>query len=144
MLDPDFSFSIANGAALPGWLALAASPPRTRSAGTVRRITGCWLPLALLYVALLVAHAGGPGGFGSLQQVQLLFQKPGVLAAGWVHYLAFDLFVGSWIAERAAALRWPHVLTVPVLLLTFIFGPTGLLAYALLMGARRLRARSAA
>ncbi len=102
------------------------------------------LALAVLYVALLAVHAGGPGGFGSLQQVQLLFQQPGVLAAGWVHYLAFDLFVGGWIAERAAALQWPHVLTMPVLLLTFLLGPAGLLAYALLRGAARLRSRGAA
>ncbi len=40
MLDPDFSFSAANTAALMGWLALAASPPRARWAVSVRTLTG--------------------------------------------------------------------------------------------------------
>jgi hypothetical protein len=55
-----------------------------------------------------------------------------LLAAGWLHYLAFDLFVGAWIAERAGALGIPHLLVLPLLLLTFLFGPAGLLAFALL------------
>jgi hypothetical protein len=62
---------------------------------------------------------------------------PGLLAAGWVHYLAFDLFVGAWIAERGAALGLPHWQLVPVLLLTFMFGPAGLLAFILLRALRR-------
>lgn len=142
MLDPDKTFQVANGVALLGWLALAASPPSARWAPAARRWAGWWLPLglAVLYVALLAVHARGQGGFGSLAQVQLLFAVPGVLTAGWVHFLAFDLFVGGWIAERAAAQRWHHLLTVPVLLLTFMFGPAGLLAFALLQGAARLRA----
>ena len=57
---------------------------------------------------------------------------PGALTAGWVHYLAFDLFVGGWIATRAAETGMHHALLVPVLLLTFLFGPAGLLLFALL------------
>jgi hypothetical protein len=145
MLDPDTTFQFANALALLGWLALAVSPPVARWSGAVRRTTGLWLPLAfaVLYLALLAVHARGQGGFGSLAQVRALFEVPGVLTAGWVHYLAFDLFVGSWIAGRAAQLGWPHLLTVPVLLLTFMFGPAGLLAYAVLRGAGRLLARGA-
>ena len=47
----------------------------------------------------------GPGGFGSLAEVRQLFERPGLLAAGWLHYLAFDLFVGTWIARDAAQAR---------------------------------------
>ncbi len=142
MLDPDRTFQVANSVALLGWLALAASPPQARWAPAARRAAGWWLPLALavLYAALLAVHARGQGGFGSLAQVQALFAVPGVLTAGWVHFLAFDLFVGGWIAGRAAELGWTHWLTVPVLLLTFLFGPAGLLAYAVLNGAAPWRA----
>ena len=80
----------------------------------------------------MATHLGADGGFGSVAQVQRLFAVPGLLVAGWLHYLAFDLFVGSWIAGGAAALRIPHAIVVGLLLLTFMFGPAGLLAYAAL------------
>jgi hypothetical protein len=134
LLDPDRVFGLANAAALLGWLALACSPSRAAWAPQVRRITGRWLPLALalLYLAMLATHWRGEGGFGSLTEVQALFAVPGALVAGWVHYLAFDLFVGTWVAERAAQVQMPHALLLPVLLLTFLLGPLGLLGFALL------------
>lgn len=133
LLDPQLHFGAGNALALAGWLALAASPPSRRWAPAVWAFTGRVLPLllALAYGALLVAHRG-PGGFGSLAQVRQLFDQPGLLAAGWLHYLAFDLFVGTWIARRAGALGIPHVLVLPCLLLTFLFGPLGLLCFACL------------
>ena len=134
LLDPDLVFKLANTTALLAWLALACSPSGVAWAPAVRRVTGRWLPLALavLYLAMLATHWRGQGGFGSIAEVRALFDVPGALVAGWVHYLAFDLFVGGWIAERAAALQMPHLLLLPVLLLTFMFGPLGLLAFALL------------
>lgn len=138
-LDPDLMFRLANSAALLAWLALLLSPGSSRRAPRVRQAVGVWLPLvfSVLYLALLAVHWRGQGGFGSIAQVRALFEVPGALVAGWVHYLAFDLFVGAWIAQRAAALQWPHLLVVPVLVLTFMFGPLGLLAYALVCTARR-------
>lgn len=134
---PDAIFDIAGALAASGWLALVLSPARSRWSGHARRYAGCVIPLLLagVYVALVVRH-WGPGGFGSLAEVRALFDVPGLLLAGWLHYLAFDLFVGAWIAERAGAAGWPHVLLVPLYLLTFLFGPAGLLAFALLRAAR--------
>lgn len=139
MLDPDTVFRIANAAALLGWIALILSPARRRWTPWVWRLAGRALPLALsaLYVALLAVHWRGQGGFGSVAEVRALFDVPGALVAGWVHYLAFDLFVGAWIAQRAAALGLPHWQLLPVLLLTFLFGPAGLLAFMLLRAWRR-------
>jgi hypothetical protein len=31
-----------------------------------------------------------------LSAVAMLFSNPWLLLAGWTHYLAFDLFIGSW------------------------------------------------
>jgi hypothetical protein len=139
MLDPDTVFRLANTAALLAWIALILSPPRRRWTPWVWRIAGRALPLALsgLYVALLAVHWRGQGGFGSIAEVRALFDVPGALVAGWVHYLAFDLFVGAWIAQRAAALGLPHWQVLPVLVLTFLFGPAGLLAFVLLRAWRR-------
>jgi len=55
----------------------------------------------------LPALRDAPGGFGSLADVKLLFGKDELLLAGWVHYLAFDLFIGAWRARFAAARHPP-------------------------------------
>ena len=137
LLDPDRIFSLGGAFASAAWLALALSPHGSRWAARVRAWAGLFVPLALavVYVLLFAVHGMGEGGYGSLAEVRRLFDQPGLLAAGWLHYLAFDLFVGAWIAERAGALGMPHLLVLPLLLLTFLFGPAGLLAFALLRGA---------
>lgn len=127
-------FSLSSGTALFSWLALAASPHSARWAPRVRLIAGRAVPLlfAILYVTLFATAGMGDGGYDSLASVQRLFGVPGLLLAGWLHYLAFDLFVGAWIADRAGALGMPHLAVLPLLGLTFLFGPAGLLAFALL------------
>jgi hypothetical protein len=137
--DPDTVFALANGAALPAWIALAASPPSAAWTRWTWRVTGTLLPLAYaaVYAWMLAAHWPSGGGFGSVAEVRALFDAPGALVAGWIHYLAFDLFVGTWIARRAAQLGLPHLAIVPVLALTFLFGPVGLLAFFGLRAAMR-------
>ena len=104
-------------------------------------IVSGWVIPALfagLYVVIIAATWGrSPGGFSSLSEVALLFQSPWLLLAGWVHYLAFDLLVGSWMVRDARRRGIAHLLVVPLLLLTFMFGPAGWLAYLLLRAARR-------
>ena len=79
---------------------------------------------------LMVTHFGNAtGGFGSLAGVAQLFDNEYLLLAGWVHFLAFDLFVGAWEVRDARRLSLRHVLVVPCLILTFMLGPVGLLAY---------------
>ena len=136
-VNPEFAFSAANSVALLCWLALVASPASVRWAALVWIITGRAMPLAFaaVYAALLLATEPTGGNFNSLAGVQKLFSSPHALTAGWVHYLAFDLFVGTWIAQRAAALRLPHWQVLPVLALTFLFGPLG---YASFVGLRAL------
>lgn len=134
---PDLHFGAGNTLALACWVALALSPPTRRWAPAVWAVTGRAVPLllALAYLGLLVVHRG-PGGFGSLAQVRQLFDQPGLLAAGWLHYLAFDLFVGTWMARRAGQLGLGHAWVLPCLLLTFLFGPLGLLAFFLVCALR--------
>lgn len=139
---PDLVFGLGNAIALLGWLALAASPPKRSWAPRVWQLTGMAIPLvfALVYLLMLIGH-WGPGGFGSLAEVRQLFDRPGLLAAGWLHYLAFDLFVGTWIARRAGELGIAHLAVLPLLALTFLFGPAGLLAFATLRALLRRPAR---
>jgi ABA4-like protein len=124
-------FSIANSAALLGWLILVVLGPKRWAAPL---ITGAILPLmfAVLYAGLILAHWGeSKGGFGSLAGVATLFSNQWLLLAGWVHYLAFDLFIGSWQVRDARQKGIPHLAVIPSLILTFLFGPTGLLLYFL-------------
>lgn len=140
---PEQIFQAGSALAMLGWLALAVSPAGARWTPLARRFAGRWVPLvlAVVYVALFARHGMGDGGYGSLAEVQRLLAVPGVLTAGWLHYLAFDLFVGAWISERAASLGLPHWALLPLLALTFLFGPAGLLAWAALRAAHALWSR---
>ena len=140
---PDFIFRVANALAAVAWIALAASLWMPRHAPRLRLFAGRAVPLALavVYVLLFASHGMGGGGFDSLAAVQRLLAVPALLTAGWLHYLAFDLFVGAWIAEQAGVLVLPPWLVLPVLALTFLFGPAGLLAFVLL---RRVLQRGSA
>jgi hypothetical protein len=134
-------FSLASAAVLPGW-ALLVLVPRWR--WTARLVGPVLIPalLSLLYLYLLAARwAILAGGFASLATVRRLFDDPAVLLAGWVHYLAFDLFIGSWEVRDAQRLALPHLLVVPCLLLTLLFGPVGFLSYLVLRGSLRRRLR---
>ena len=135
---PDAVFAAANSFAALAWLVLLLTPGSARWAPRVWFVCGRVVPLlfSVGYVALFAAYWRGEGGFGSPADVRALFDVPGALVAGWLHYLAFDLFVGTWIARRAAAIALPHAVVAPLLLLTFLLGPTGYLAFVLIRAAR--------
>lgn len=136
-MTPEQVFQIVNLMAVVGWLLLATLPRRAWvSKGTA---AGVIPTLALVYVGLIVLHwRGAQGGFGSLEEVARLFSNPWLLVAGWVHYLAFDLFVGSWVVRDARSRGIPHWLVLPCLFFTFMFGPAGWLLYMALRLGRAL------
>lgn len=136
-------FSAMNLLALGGWLLLALAP--LRRAALVTGARGVAAVLSLAYAILIVrglAGAGGPGGggFDSLAGVMILLSTPAAMLPAWIHYLAFDLWVGTWQVEDAPKAGVPHWLLLPVMLLTFMFGPAGLLAYLIVRTvAKRLK-----
>jgi hypothetical protein len=143
-MSPDVIFKIASTSALCGWFVLLLSPfiPKWSD-----RIAGLWLPLALsvVYSGLILVNWGGKeGGFDTLANVILLFKNPQVVLAGWIHYLAFDLFVGAWETRTARAEGIPFLLVVPCLFLTLMFGPAGFLLFSALRAARGAIAQSQA
>lgn len=122
-------FSVCSTFAMLGWLLLVVAP---RWRWTERLVvSGAWsLLLSLIYLVLIAIHfPGSEGGFGSLAEVRQLFTVDALLLAGWVHYLAFDLLVGALEVRQAKEFGLPHLLLVPVLLLTFFLGPIGLLGF---------------
>src|SRR3546814_19855102 len=67
--------------------------------------------------------------FTSLAGVMALFATKGGMLVGWVHYLAFDLFAGMWIARDDAQKGFSRLVQFPFLVLTLLAGPVGLLAW---------------
>lgn len=135
-MSPDSIFPIANMTAVAGWVALLASPfiPRLSDAIASSAIP---LLLSVAYAGLILAFwNGAEGGFDTLANVELLFQTREMLLAGWLHYLAFDLFVGAWIARTARAGGVSFILVVPCLALTFLFGPVGFLVFSAIRAVR--------
>ena len=127
-MDVEQIFSMAGLINVLGWLLLAILPRQP----IAQRIAGIVLPLILsaVYLVLIVLHLqGAEGGYGSLADVAALFKKPELLLAGWIHYLAFDLFIGAWEIRDSHRHGIPHLVMIPCLLMTFILGPIGLLFY---------------
>ncbi|HEY0324699.1 MAG TPA: ABA4-like family protein [Allosphingosinicella sp.] len=142
MLDPSTTFDLAGPIVLGSWagliLALFVKPARP-VALTVTQFVAPGL-LAIAYVLLIWVGMGAEGGgFGSIAEIRALFADDSALVAGWFHYLAFDLFVGSWIVRDHNDSGVPALLVLPCLPLTFLFGPAGLLLYLALRLAFRGR-----
>lgn len=133
---PSLVFSTGNLLAMLGWLVLLAALALPRRRERLIPVTRFVVPgvLAVAYAALILAghDAFRDGGFSSLTQVRALFANNFALTAGWLHYLAFDLFTGTWIVEDSGRRGVPLWLVVPCMVLTFLFGPCGYLLYLLL------------
>jgi len=130
----DTIFSLAGALAMLGWAGLIFLPGQKFVVEVLARVL-IPVTIALLYVFLMATNlnASPPdGGFGSLAAVKSLFTVDALLLAGWIHYLAFDLFVGSWEVSDARTQGIHHLLVIPCLLLTFMAGPAGLGLYFLL------------
>ena len=128
-MEPNQVFSIVNSIALVAWIGLAVLP-RFRWVSDIACRFGVPAVFAAIYVAIIATQWGkSSGGFSSLPEVAALFSNPWLLLAGWVHYLAFDLFIGTWEVRDARERGIPHLLVLPCLALTFLFGPAGWLLY---------------
>lgn len=137
-------FQAANLLAVTGWIILIAGPRRTAG---LQAVPGYLIPVILsaaYFVLAAVYLARTEGGYASLEAVGALFAVEPVLLAGWLHYLAFDLFVGAWIARQADVLGVSRALQVPILLATFLIGPVGLLLFLALRAALSARGPAAA
>lgn len=137
-MNPSLIFKIANGIALLSWLVLFLSPNQTKVIRPLRVfISG--LVLGGTYVfAIIIGNGQAEGDFSSLESVRSLFANDYFLLAGWIHYLAFDLFLGTWEAEDGAKEGINRWILVPVQALTFYFGPAGLLLYLVLRFVTRM------
>lgn len=125
----DELFQMAGTAAMAGWVALLVLPRWPVLIATLRYGVIGGLSVAYAVLIMLFFFRVDGGGFNSIAEVRALFLSDGGLLAGWIHYLAFDLFVGIWIALQADKVGMNRLLQAPILAATFMFGPVGLLMY---------------
>jgi len=137
----DAIFGYANLYAMLCWTVLAFAPKRELFIPYLF-YAGCGM-LALAYAGLIVplmagliddgGAAGGPNAdFTSLAGVMAIFDSPGGTTIGWIHYLAFDLFVGIWVAQNADRHGYNRPVQIPILFFILMMGPVGLLLYLIL------------
>ncbi len=136
-------FGLTNVIALLGWAVLLFAP-RKPLANSFVLFVGVGL-LCLLYSIMFVlvlaklVDPGGPGGSTpfdysdySISGLRSLFGTDAGVVIGWTHYLALDLFAGLWIARDADRKGTARLVQAPILLLTFLAGPMGLLLWLIL------------
>ena len=122
-------FSFGNSFVLIGWILLVFLPDWKYT--QVLILNGVVVFFSILYSYLIGRDIGSfdPNSFSTLANVKILFQNDDAVAAGWLHYLAFDLFVGAYIvreSKKVGTSRWIYTLILPF---AFMFGPVGYLIY---------------
>ncbi len=128
-MNADQIFLICNNLALLGWLLMVVAPRWKWTFNII--VSGVViLLLSAIYLTLIILYFGeGEGNFSSLDGVMKLFENREAVLAGWVHYLAFDMFAGTWILSNSHKLGIKHWWIIPCLFFTFMFGPIGLILY---------------
>lgn len=128
-MNPDRIFKIANGIALIPWFLMVFLPFWSLT-NTIINLYLFPIFLSFFYIFYLLTSLGkAKGNFSSLAGLGSLFKNKDALLAGWIHYLVFDLFVGSWEWNDSIQNGFSHFILVPCLLLTLMFGPFGFLIY---------------
>ena len=69
--------------------------------------------------------------FSTLDGVAELFQNGSLLTAAWVHIMAMDLLAAVWIKNNSIKHGIGHLLIIPSIIFSCVFGPLGFLIYLL-------------
>jgi hypothetical protein len=131
-------FSFLNAVVLPLWLGLLFFSQKKWVGGGIELFTCI---AAIVYVSVLVPGLGESFPVivnPKLDAVQGLLSNQRGAFVGWIHFLIADLWMGRWISSDAAVKGIPRAWVVPILVLTLLFGPAGMLTYLV---ARRIYLR---
>jgi hypothetical protein len=135
-MDAALIFSFGNTCILIGWILLIFLPNWKYTQASI--LNGLIVLYSLVYSFLILKDIGdfNADSFSTLANVKALFQNDNAVAAGWFHYLAFDLFVGAYIVRKSVSLglaRWLYTLALPF---TFMFGPLGYMIFFIMKTAK--------
>lgn len=124
-------FQLSNLLVMPFWLVMILLP---HWRWTKRTMQSLWVvtPIALLYTLLIIPIA--PSAFlelmnPTLQSISTFLGSPQGATIGWIHFLAFDLFVGRWAYLDSRQRNISAWLASPILFLILMFGPLGFVVY---------------
>lgn len=136
-------FTLANLLVIPFWLLMILFPVWR---WTERIMRSLWTvaPAAVAYALLVFPNLFsllGELASPSATSIAALLGTPAGATIGWIHFLAFDLFVGRWAYLDSRQRRIHPLLVSPALFFIFMFGPLGLLLY---LGVRTVAGRGAA
>ncbi len=129
-MTPGQWFWVAHLPALVGWIALLAAPLVGARAVPIARASA--IVLALGYLAIFLIAPQGLWTLAmdySLAGIDALFADSRLRLLGWVHYLAFDMWVAAWELEEGRRRGMSHWLLAPAIFLTIMLGPLGLLLF---------------
>lgn len=124
-------FSICNLVILFGWLLLLILPKWKYTQAII--LNGLLVVFAIVYAFLLFQDINkiSIDSFSSLAKLKVLFQSDTAVAAGWVHYLIFDLFVGTYIVRKSLQIGLSRLVYSCILPFAFMCGPIGYLIFAI-------------
>jgi hypothetical protein len=134
----DLFFRASGLLVLPIWALMILLPRRPWTARIIRSPLVSAAP-ATLYAVFALPRLGAIWPAVSrptLSGVEALLGSPAGATIAWVHFLAFDLFVGRWIYLDSQERRISSWLMAPVLLLTLMLGPAGFLFYLVVRSTR--------
>jgi hypothetical protein len=77
----------------------------------------------------------------SLSDLYAVFSTESFLLIFWLHFLAINLFLGSWVSRESLKYQIPRVIRLASLILIYFTGPIGLIFYWLfrIFFAKKLR-----
>ena len=125
----------SNFGLIPFWLMLAIAP---NSKFTQILLNSIVLPLILstayiyvIYQSILLDESliNIFKLYLSLDNLYTIFSVESFLLVFWLHFLALNLFLGSWIARDGVKYNLPRGLVVVPLILVYFTGPIGLILY---------------
>jgi hypothetical protein len=137
-------FLLVNLLPLPFWFLMIVLP-HWRGTQRVMRGRVVLMPLLAAYAVLLVLQRNDLATLLTTPEAPTLTRLAEVLSRqewallAWIHFLAFDLFVGRWEYRDSRERQITAWVMSPVLLLTLLFGPLGLLVYLLVRALFRRR-----
>mgnify|MGYP002263924169 CR=1 FL=1 len=67
-----------------------------------------------------------------LDELSNIFSDKNYIILFWIHFLAINLFCGSWIVRDSQKFNIPKFLTFIPLVLTYFIGPLGIFVYWLI------------
>lgn len=130
----DTIFSLSGLLTIPFWLLMIVLPTWQWTRKIMKSVLVI-APAALAYAVLVIPR------FAEIFPVVLSPKLPQIAALlgthegatiGWIHFLAFDLFVGRWVYLDSRERDLHPLLMAPILFFVLMLGPLGLLLYLIL------------